>query len=228
MAQKDYYLILGISREENLRGIHHAFRELAKRYHPDLAGNEATRKFQDIQEAYEVLSDSARRRVHNHELERDEVRVRDYPIFARGPMAPEPLIPERRSVLRDYETIQPGFEPLYERFARNFTERAVPKGERLEGLNIDVILSPDEAATGVVVPLAVPVFYACPECGGTGREWLFPCLDCQAQGIIEEERTVRIQIPPMVQDRTVIEVPVQGLGIHNFFLRLHVRIAPGW
>ena len=175
-----------------------------------------------------MLSDPARRRVYNHELERNEVRLREYPIFSRGPIAPEPLIPERRSVLRDYETIQPGFEPLYERFARNFTDRGVPKSERLEALNVEVTLPPDEAFTGIVVPLAIPMFYACPECGGSGREWLFPCVNCQAQGIVEEDRTVNIHIPPMVQDRTTIEVPIQGLGIHNFFLRLHIRIAPSW
>ncbi|HEY7162920.1 MAG TPA: DnaJ domain-containing protein [Candidatus Binatia bacterium] len=228
MARKDYYLILGISRGENLHGIQQAFRHLAKRYHPDRAGDDATHKFQDIQEAYEVLSDPTRRRVYNHELERDEVRLREYPTFFRGPIAPEPLIPERRSVLHDYETIQPGFEPLYERFARNFTDRGVPKSEGLEGLNIDVTLYRDEALTGVVVPLAIPTFYACPDCGGSGREWLFPCFNCQAQGIIEDQRTVNVHIPPLVQDRTIIEVPIQRLGIHNFFLRLHIRIAPSW
>jgi DnaJ-class molecular chaperone len=55
MERKDYYLILGVSRGENLEGIHDAFRELAKKYHPDRAGPEATGKFQEIQEAYDVL-----------------------------------------------------------------------------------------------------------------------------------------------------------------------------
>jgi molecular chaperone DnaJ len=101
----------------------------------------------------------------------------------------------------------------------------VQKGERLESLNIEVILSPEEAAKGVVVPVAVPVFYNCRQCGGSGRDWLFPCVDCNAQGIIEEEETVRVCIPPMVADRVVIEVPIHGLGIHNFYLRLHIRIS---
>ena len=219
MATKDYYLILGISRRENTHGIQDAFRELAKKYHPDRAGPETTPKFQDIQEAYEVLSDPEKRKSYNRELEREEVQ------FSRRYSRPEPLVPERMSLLRDFETIRPSFEPLFERFVRNFTREGIPKGERLEGLNVEVILSPEEAAAGVVVPVGVPVFYACPQCGGSGRDWLFPCVDCNGQGIIEEGETVRVRIPPMVPDRTVIEVPIHGLGIHNFFLRLHIRIS---
>jgi curved DNA-binding protein CbpA len=57
MARKDYYLILGVSRRESPRDIQDAFRELAKRYHPDLAGPAGAPRFQDVREAYEVLSD---------------------------------------------------------------------------------------------------------------------------------------------------------------------------
>lgn len=225
MATKDYYLILGVSRGENVRGIQEAFRELAKRYHPDRAGPATTSQFQDIQEAYEVLSDPKKRSVYNHQLHEDEIRVesRPDPIFSRP--QPEPLIPRRRSVLRDFETIRPAFEPLFERFVRNFTGENIPKAERLEALNVELLLSPEEAARGVTVPVGVPVFYRCPQCGGSGREWLFPCLDCGGQGTIEEEETVRIRIPAMIRDRAVVEVPIHGLGIHNFFLRLYIRIS---
>lgn len=225
MATKDYYLILGVSRGENVRGIQEAFRELAKRYHPDRAGPAATSQFQDIQEAYEVLSDPKKRSVYNHQLHQDEIRVesRPEPIFSHP--QPEPLIPRRRSVLRDFETIRPGFEPLFERFVRNFTGENIPKGERLEALNVELLLSPEEAARGVTVPVGVPVFYPCPQCGGSGRDWLFPCFDCHGQGTIEEEETVSIRIPSMIRDGAIVEVPIHGLGIHNFFLRLYIRIS---
>src|SRR4030095_3111765 len=227
MASKDYYLILGISRRENFRAIQDAFRELAKRYHPDRAGPEGTRQFQDIQEAYEVLSDPEKRKSYNYELEQGEIRIhsRPEPIFSRPASKPEPLVPEMMSVLRDFETIRPSFEPLFERFLRNFTRENIPKGERLESLNVEVILSPEEAAGGVAIPVGVPAVYNCRQCGGAGRDWLFPCIDCNAQGIIEAEETVRVYIPPMVPDRAIIEVPIHGLGIHNFYLRLHIRIS---
>jgi molecular chaperone DnaJ/curved DNA-binding protein len=43
--------------------------------------------------------------------------------------------------------------------------------------------------------------------------------------MVEEEETVRIRIPPMVRDGTILEVPIRGLGIHNFYLRVYIRIA---
>jgi molecular chaperone DnaJ len=228
MARKDYYLILGVSRSENFLGIQEAFRELAKRFHPDRAGPAETSRFQDIQEAYEVLSNPEKRKLYNRELDQDEMRADSppEPIFSRPSYRPEPLIPKPMSMLYDFETIRPSFEPLYERFLRNFTGEGIPKAERLEGLNVEVILSPEEAARGIVVPVGVPVFYDCPQCGGSGRDWLFPCVNCQTQGTIEVEKTIRVGIPPMVSDRTIIEVPIRGLGVHNFYLRLHIRIAP--
>ena len=227
MATKDYYLILGVSRRENLRSVQEAFRELAKRYHPDRAGPQGTRIFQDLREAYEVLSNPEKRKLYNHNLEQDEIKThsRPEPIFSRPPSRPEALVPQAMSLLHDFQTIRPSFEPLFERFLRNFTGERVPKSEQLESLNVEVILSPEEAARGVAVPIGVPVFYTCPQCGGSGRDWLFPCIDCNAQGMIEQEATVRIRIPPMIPDRAIIEMPIHGLDIHNFYLRLHIRIS---
>jgi len=129
------------------------------------------------------------------------------------------------SVLRGFQTIQPSLETVFERFLRNFTGIRVPKGERVEGLTVEVLLSPAEAARGGVASLGVPVFSPCPVCGGSGREWLFPCTYCREQRMVEEEETVRIPIPPMLREGTILEVPLHGLGIHNFYLRLYLRIA---
>jgi molecular chaperone DnaJ len=227
MIRKNYYVILGVPPAENARGIQTAFRDLAKRYHPDHAGPDATAKFQDIQEAYSVLSDPEKRQRYNDQLEQSETsqRMPPEPIYPRSQRRAEPLIPERRSVLHDFQTLRPSFESLLDRFVRNFTGEQIPKGERLESLNVEVLLSRDEADWGVTVPVGVPVFYRCPECGGSGRVALFPCLDCHAQGIVEGEETVTVRIPPITADRAVFEVPIHGLGIHNFYLRLHVRIS---
>ena len=63
MAKKDYYEILGISKDADEKEIKAAFRKLAKQYHPDLNPNdkEAEAKFKEVNEAYEVLSDPDRR-----------------------------------------------------------------------------------------------------------------------------------------------------------------------
>ena len=68
-------------------------------------------------------------------------------------------------------------------------------------------------------------YVACPVCGGSGREWLFPCTYCREQRMVEGEEIVRIPIPPMVREGTILEVPIRGLGIHNIYLRLSIRIA---
>ena len=100
----------------------------------------------------------------------------------------------------------------------------VPKAERRRALTIEVILTPEEAGRGVAVPIRVPTLRRCNDCAGTGREWLFPCVSCDTQGVIATERTVRVTIAPGVPPGTVIEGPLVGLDMHDVYLRLHVRI----
>lgn len=226
MAGKDYYIILGISPSEGAAGIREAFRRLAKKHHPDLGGSEAT--FQELARAYEVLSDPEQRREYDQSLGRRNASPQAEPLVSpgwSGEHQPEPLVPKPMSVLHGFQTLQPSFDPLFDRMLRNFTGLRVPKGERIEGLNVEAILTPLEAARGATAPIGIPVFQRCTVCHGSGEDWLFPCMACGGQGMIEKEATVSVRIPPMVRDRTIIEIPIAGLGVHNFILRLHVRIS---
>jgi molecular chaperone DnaJ len=228
MANKDFYIILGVSRTESPSGIRDAFRELAKIYHPDRSGPQTTQKLQEIAEAYEVLSDPEIRRQYNQTLRDAEnfmATEPPEPMSPRPSYQPEPLVPHPMSILHDFQTMRPSFDALLDRMLRNFTGIGVSKGERMEDLNIEVVLSPLEAARGAIAPIGVPVFHTCSLCHGSGRDWLLPCMACAGQGMIEQETTVSVRIPPMVRDRTIIEVPIEGLGVHNFFLRLHIRIS---
>ena len=221
MERKTYYMILGVSSTESDRGIRAAYRDLAKRLHPDVAGEQSTRSFQEVSEAYRVLSDPQLRREYNDKLNRTEdgggiVTVRRAP--------PEPLVRPPVTILGNRDGIRPSFEAMRDRFLRNFTGMGVPKSERLEGLSFEVLLTPEEASRGCVVPVGVPVFSRCPQCGGSGHDWVFPCAYCQQQGMIEGEERLRIRIPPMAPSGSIYEIPLRGLGIHNFYLRLHVFV----
>ena len=66
MKYKDYYEILGVSRDADTSTIKSAYRKLARKYHPDVnKTKEAEEKFKDINEAYEVLSDKAKRQRYD-------------------------------------------------------------------------------------------------------------------------------------------------------------------
>jgi molecular chaperone DnaJ len=67
MANKrDYYEVLGISKSASQDEVKKAFRKLAMQYHPDRnKASDAESKFKEINEAYEVLGDSEKRRTYD-------------------------------------------------------------------------------------------------------------------------------------------------------------------
>jgi DnaJ-class molecular chaperone len=222
MPAKNYYVVLGVSCGESSAGIRAAYHELARRMHPDITGPTGTTRFQEINDAYEILSDPQRRREHDREFGETgrgmEVRVRRQP--PRWPITPEPI-----SLFGQPEQTLPSFDAFRERYLRNFTGWNVPKAERVESLTLDVALSPAEAFYGCTVPVGVPVFGACPECGGTGQAFPFRCMECASSGLVEEQRTLRVHVPPRVPPGTVLEVPLEMFGIGNLYLRVQVSIS---
>ena len=66
MPQKNFYDVLGVSRNASEKEIKSAFRKLAQKYHPDAGGDE--QKFKEISEAYETLSDEKKRKEYDQLL----------------------------------------------------------------------------------------------------------------------------------------------------------------
>lgn len=81
MEYKDYYTILGVSRDADEQTIKSAYRRLARAYHPDVNSNKeaATEKFKEINEAYTVLSDPEKRKTYDAFDARYEQYQRTYP-----------------------------------------------------------------------------------------------------------------------------------------------------
>lgn len=66
MDKRDYYEVLGVSKDASAAEIKSAFRQLAKKYHPDVSKEpDAEKKFKEVQEAYEVLGDETKRQQYD-------------------------------------------------------------------------------------------------------------------------------------------------------------------
>ena len=200
MTRTSYYKILGVPPAESAMRIRAAYRERAKTLHPDVAGEQATRAFQELTEAYSVLSDPQRRRDYNRELSRAEEHA-----TTAGTSRPDASFRQAVVSLDEPTNI----------------------GRSLGGevLNIEVHLSPDEALRGCVLPIGVPIIAVCPRCGGSGQDLMFACLYCRQEGIVEDEATMNVRIPQGTPSGTILEFPLDALGIDHFSLRLHIDVG---
>jgi molecular chaperone DnaJ len=222
MLRKSYYSTLGVAPNESAGGIRRAFHDIVRRYHPDRVGFPCLRFFQEIVEAYRVLSDPERRRDYDRGLLQTDV-ITPAPLLVESSPGDLPLT---MSILRKLTIKDAPFEAALARVSGSLTTAGVRSKEHCEALNVTVILSPSEAVQGGIVLLAVPSCSPCHRCGGDGRDGVFPCARCDGEGLIEETELVRVHVLPLVGDGTAMNVPLRGLGVHNFYLRLNIRVAP--
>jgi DnaJ-class molecular chaperone len=228
METRNYYLVLGVDPTESSASIRSAFRELVHRYHPDRAGAQGMPFFQDLVQAYRVLSDPERRASYDTGLRHGGERA----FERRPPLTPtpgrpslEPLSPVPISLFRDFAVRRPGIDEVARRFRRSFTHPDLPKSQRPEALRLEVVLPPDRAARGGLLELTVPVFYPCQSCHGAGATGLFPCRRCNGRGMEEHEELVQLSVPGRLRDGSVFAIPLRGLGIHGLFLELMFRVG---
>lgn len=214
----DYYIVLGVSRGADLQKIKKAYRQVAKKYHPDFSGSPLTTdKFLEVKEAYETLSDDARRREYDRELELCQKVVRQ-------PPATETLRPGPRAAVAgldfysDADDFFSGFLPGFFDVERNRL--------RAKDLYFEAILSPREARDGGLFPVTVPVFEACPDCG-RGRLWEgLLCARCGGSGRIQSERAFSLSIPPHVRHGTEVTISLEDIGLRGAYLHVCVIVDP--
>ena len=232
--EKDYYLILRLTPQATVDEIRSAYHRRALEVHPDVSGA-GSAPFLEVQEAYAVLSDPTRRAVYDRKadeipIRRSQaarpagdviVRRRAEPLISGQPAAGVEEIP----LFRSFETYSPSLEEIFERLWSNFTLLTRPKAERMEGLSMEVPLSPRQAFEGGAVRLLVPARMLCGVCGGRGSIGPYQCLHCEGHGVLTGEYPVTVNYPAGLQGDHIARIPLDRFGIHNFYLSVRFRPA---
>jgi hypothetical protein len=92
-------------------------------------------------------------------------------------------------------------------------------------VNLEVVVSPAEAAFGGSLPIELPLARLCTRCNGTGRTGFFHCDVCGGEGMTRQDARVDILLPQGAADGTMIRVSLDHLDITAIGLNMHVRIA---
>jgi DnaJ-class molecular chaperone len=215
METRDFYLILGVAPGAGSEALPAAYRQRALGRPGGPGRTPQPASLEDLVDAYRVLSDPERRASYD--------QARGAPAEARKVPGPAPR-PERLSLTHDFVAREPSVDEVLDRVLRNFTGLNVPKSERLDALHLTIAVSPELAAFGGMVELAVPVFYPCPECRGDGHDGLYACFACGQTGMVEDTEPVHLRVPPLTRDGASFHVPLHGLGIDNLCLRVQLRV----
>ena len=179
MSKRDYYEILGISKNASEAEIKSAFRKLAKKYHPDVSKEaNAADKFKEAQEAYAVLSDSKRRTQYDQH---------GHSAFSSGNGAGFDFSGFDFSDIFGDIFGASGFSDL---FGGGFSSSGRRRGKGRDVLTI-MEISFEEAIFGTKKEIEIMSNVVCSDCGGGGGHGEKRCASCGGSGYVEmDQRTV--------------------------------------
>jgi molecular chaperone DnaJ len=231
----DYYDVLGVARDADEGSIKRAYRQLARKYHPDVAKDKvaAETHFKEINEAYEVLSD-AQKRANYDRFGHAGVNGEGggfgfgaegfgdiFDMFfgaARGGQQPRRNGPARGSDLR-YD-VEITLEEAYSGTTREITFRHLATCATCRGTGAEpgtLVVPCDRCGGGGIqrqvrqTPLGQFVTQTtCTKCGGDGQIVQTPCSTCRGRGRVEQEKTLQVRIPPGVDDGSRIRITGSG------------------
>lgn len=181
MAKRDYYEVLGVGKTASADEIKKAFRRAAVEHHPDRGGDEA--KFKEINEAYEVLKDSEKRKRYD-QFGHAGVGGNGGSPFGGG-------YAQGQNINFDFGDL--GLGDIFSSFFGGGTGGR-PRQARGRDVEAEVEISFEQAVFGTEVKLALNLDDTCEHCKGTTVEpgyELKTCDQCQGSGqVVTVSRTI--------------------------------------
>ncbi len=205
MAKRDYYEVLGVPKGASEAEVKKAYRRLARKLHPDVnPGDKAAQKrFQEVQEAYEVLKDEDKRRAYDRFGHAGPGSGFDPRSGASG-------FPGGAGAGAPFEGIHFESGDFGDLFGNIFGGRRASGPQPGEDIRGQIEVPFRDAVLGGTASLALRREKACPTCGGTGRTGKTVCATCRGEGVVAESERVRIKIPEGTEDGGTIRVPGKG------------------
>ncbi|MGQ9679064.1 MAG: J domain-containing protein [bacterium] len=189
-TKRDYYEVLGVSRNATSDEIKTAYRRLAKEYHPDRNPNnrtEAEEKFKELSEAYEVLADPQKRRMYDM-YGHDGVAGQFGPggfDFRRHFTHSEDL----EDIFGDILSGFGGSRTIFDLLFGGAEARRVERRARGRNIVVRLRLSLEEIARGVTKEVSFSRLEACSDCSGVGGTGKITCSTCRGQGRVKHQRS---------------------------------------
>ena len=180
--KRDYYEILGVSKNASDEDIKRAFRVLAKKYHPDVNKEPgAAEKFKEIGEAYSVLSDKQKRSQYD-QFGHAAFENAGGAGFNYSDINLDDILSSLFG-----GSFGGGFSSFTQGFS-GFGSRSQNRPQRGEDMLMRIKLSFEEAIKGCKKDISLDVSEECDECHGKGGFQESVCSTCQGSGVIKDEQ----------------------------------------
>ena len=224
MADQDYYDVLGVARNANEEEIRRAFRRKAMEYHPDRNKNaDAEEKFKEINEAYQVLSDSGKRAQYD--------RFGKAGVGSGAQSGANPF---------DGFDVFGGFGDIFDSFFGDASARGGRQPRRGGDIQQQVTLSFEESVFGTSREVEINRLESCQHCSGAGSEpgtSVDTCGTCQGRGQVRRSQrsvfgqfTQVVGCPACHGRGSIIRTPCskcRGAGRERRKRKIEVKIPAG-
>jgi len=191
---KDYYKILGVTKDATAEDIKKAYRDLAHKYHPDKGGD--AEKFKEINEAYQILSNKDKRTQYDQFGSAFDGQMGGQPGAGGfsgfgGGQGQDGWFWGRPDANFEYEFNDLG-DMMEEMFGFGSNAGRKKKDSRRgKDIHVDLEISLEEAFLGVEKEFTISHFATCARCGGTGAEpgtKVNECFSCRGTGTVQQIR----------------------------------------